>query len=149
MTRKLLGAVLLAIVPLSSACEIDIFASYPSGTYDMRWVNGRRVPAVVFESTNPGTFYRVELSYGTLHLRRDDTFSLDFEVRETDTKGVSRTTHGYSGSYEIDGPDLYLYFVDPVTNRDRTLSGFVRDGYVEVLIAGIVDRQLLQCGFER
>ena len=149
MKRRIVAMAVFAMGSVVTGCGYDVFGPSYYGSYDLRWVNGREVPATVYETRGAGTSYRADISYGTLHLRHDGTFSMDVELRETDSRGVHVSTQGYSGTYERDGPDLFLYYIDPFTNRDGTLSGFVRDGYVEVLLAGIVDGQILQCGFER
>jgi hypothetical protein len=149
--RSLFHALCLAALPLAlTACGADeLFGPETTGNYAMTWVNGTRVPATVYTNTKPGSSYRMEVASGTLHLRHDDTFSLHLEIREFDGTSSVRSTQGYSGSYHRDGRDLFFYFVDPVTGRQRTLSGFVRDGYAEVLLGGLLDGQILQCGFEK
>ena len=149
MIRRSFAFAVFALLPFAGACDEYLFEQGYTGTYDLSWVNGRRVPAIVLESTTAKSTYRAEISFGTLHLRRDDTFSIDFELRETENGTVTRSTRGYSGTYDRYDRDLYLYFVDPATNRDRTLSGFVRDGYVEILVSGVLEGQVLQYGFER
>lgn len=149
MTRRALIAEAVALLSLATACDADLFGPSYRGDYDMHWVNGDRVPAIVFESSKLTSAYRIEITSGTLHLRRDHTFSMHLELRETGNGTVYRTTQGYTGSYGRSGRDLYLYYVDPLTNRERTLSGFVRSYYVEILLPGVVDGQILQCGFEK
>ena len=140
----------LASLTLVSGCAVELLVTpLYGGVYDLQRVDGFDVPAIVFESSAAGGSRRVEVSYGTLRLRDDNTFSLDYELSEWTNGVASRSTHGYSGTYHLRESDLFLYFVDPFTDRDRTLSGFVRDGYAEVEIDGVVDGQVLQFGFKR
>jgi hypothetical protein len=147
MLRRTVLVPALASLTLVSGCAVDVLlAPAYGGVYDLQWVNGFSVPATVVES---GSSFRVEVTYGTLHLRGDGTFSLDYGLQQWDNGVVTRSSYGYSGSYDITDRDLFLNFVDPSTGQDRSLSGFVRDGYAEVQVDGVVDRQSLQFGFQR
>ena len=149
MKRWTLAMMVLSLVLGVTGCVSDQFGPSYFGSYDLRSVNGLDVPATVYLSSGQGGSYRLEVTYGALHLHGDGTYSMDVDLRETTAKGVVTSSQGYSGTYERVDSDLYLYLVDPVTNRDVTLSGFVRSGYVEVLLGDIVNGQMMRFGFER
>ncbi|HVT38282.1 MAG TPA: hypothetical protein VHE78_04535, partial [Gemmatimonadaceae bacterium] len=110
MLRRTVLVPALASLTLVSGCAVDgLVGPAYGGVYDLQWVNGFSVPATVIESGG----FRVEVTYGTLHLRRDGTFSLDYGLREWDNGVVTRFSYGYSGTYDMNGRDLFLYFVDP------------------------------------
>ena len=146
--RSLMVPALSSLV-LVSACGYDALGPSYRGDYDLQSVNGQSVPATVYESSTSSSSFSVEVTFGALHLHGDNTFSLDFDLSQWDNGAVTRSTHGFSGTYDLSGGDLYLYFIDPNTNRDRTLSGFVRDRYAEVTIDGVIDGQLLRYAFSR
>jgi hypothetical protein len=150
MRRRSMRAVpAFALLLAVSGCVVEVLGLTLYGPYDLAWANGRGVPAAVyFETTTTGS-YTLEVVSGTLDLHHDGTFSLNVGIRETDHGVVSRWTEAYGGDWQQSGRDVYLYYVDPGTNRDQTISGVVRDGSVELLVSGIVTGAAVQLGFER
>lgn len=139
----------LALLMVLSGCGVDVFGPSFHGSYDLVWANGRGVPAAVYSETSPAGLYTLEVTYGTLDLHRDGTFLLNVGMREADRGVVSRWTEVYAGDWERAGRDVYLYWTDPVTRREQTISGFIGDSHVDILVAGIVPGAAVQLGFER
>lgn len=146
MRTLMLGLVALFL----TGCSDTVFGPAARGTYDLYRVNGRRAPATVYEEVNRGTVvYALKVENGDLTLRGDGSFFLRMEIEEFDEGIRVRSTEGYAGQWEEEFGEIFFYFVDPVTGRNRTLSGTLRDYRVDVLVPGLVSGQQLALSFER
>ena len=94
----------LALVMSVTACS-DITGLGDYGTYDLRSVNGRGLPFVVENTSN----YRLELVRSTLTLERGGEYSTTFTWRETEFGSTRTETERFTGYYEREGDDLWLY----------------------------------------
>jgi len=148
-SRGVRATAVLALLGATTGCAYDVFGPSAAGTYDLTWANGRFVPAVVYREATPGYWYTLEVTSGTLDLFHHGRFSLQVRMRETDGDLVTTWTQVYTGDWERDGRDVWLYYVDPVSDRELVLSGFLSGGYLEVPVTGILSGEAVLLGFER
>jgi hypothetical protein len=99
-TIKSAGTALASLVILSSCTALDAISSGGSirGTYDLEYVNGARVPAIVYQE--PG--YRLDVLSAAFTLEDDGTYSEAGIVRETingQTSTRSSESYGYYDYY--------------------------------------------------
>ncbi|GBD33206.1 hypothetical protein HRbin33_02187 [bacterium HR33] len=117
-TRTLFAAGFAALSVLLSGC--DIFGGGHTGTYVLKTVNGKPLPAVILEII--GT-YKAEITAGSVTLNEDNTFSASITFRETEGSTVRTQTETDSGTYTISGNTIT--FTSPGTGPafTGTLSG--------------------------
>jgi hypothetical protein len=139
--RRIFAGGLLAVSV--SACEDPFSPYWDRGTYYLRYANNRHVPAVVSEG--PGASY-IEVTGGSLTLRRDHSYQLVVEVREK----VAGVTYEYStvfaGPYESEYRTLYLTYEDRRGNWRNIVANW-RDGRVELVVPEIDDSYGVLCTF--
>src|SRR5512140_3115682 len=141
------------IVPLAfavatlTACGDDPFSPYwDRGTYYLSLANNRPVPAIV--SGGPGSV-RLEVTRGTLTLRRDHSYQLLVDIREwTSTGQFYETTTAYAGTYENDGRTLYLNYFGVHDYYSNLMVANWRDGRIEVVVPNIDGQQDVLCVFD-
>jgi len=96
--RKLwsIGIALAAAAVLSSCSAIDVIANAGrlNGTYELQYVNGSRVPALLYQE--PG--YRLEVLNANFTLETDGTYTEAGILRET-VNGISSTRSSSSYGY--------------------------------------------------
>jgi hypothetical protein len=135
-----IGTVLLA----TAACEEPFSPYWDRGTYDLRYANNERVPAVVSEG--PGTSYR-EVRGGSLTLRRDHSYQLVVLVREKSGPDILEYSTVFAGPYESDYRTLYLSYVDS-KGRSRNIVANWRDGRIELVVPDVDAGYGVLCTFE-
>jgi len=138
----------LAVVTLA-ACYDDPFSPYwDHGTYYLSFANNRPVPAIVSGGSGSGSA-RLEVSGGTLSLRRDHSYRLLVDIREWTAGGQSyETTKVYAGTYENDGPTLYLNYFDPHDYYSSVMVANWRGGRLEVVVPNVDGYQDVLCVFD-
>jgi hypothetical protein len=97
-TIKSAGTALASLVILSSCTALDAISSGGSirGTYDLEYVNGARVPAIVYQE--PG--YRLDVLSAAFTLEDDGTYSEAGIVRETSKRQTSTRSSESYGYYD-------------------------------------------------
>ena len=144
-------AALVALVALgASGCDDPFSPWWDRGNYPLTAVNGRALPVSVFSSLAPGSSAtRVEVVSGTLELRRDRSWRMLLQVRETGPLGQMELTRAYGGRYESEGRALWLYYSDPGTFYESVLNASWRGSWVEVVVPGVVPGGGVLCWFDR
>lgn len=123
-----IGVALLGIVILGGCSVGDVLgpgSNSVSGTYELRSVNGRGLPAVLYQE--PG--YRLEVLNANFTFSRDGTFSEAGIVREVVNGSASTSSSSTSGYYE--------YYNGDVTFEDNT--GRIYYGEVDRNTLRVVD----------
>ncbi|MHB1312759.1 MAG: hypothetical protein ACYC3L_12155 [Gemmatimonadaceae bacterium] len=146
--RTALRVVSLAVAAAAlTACYDDGFSPYwDRGTYYLTYANNRPVPATV--SGGPGGA-RVEVTGGTLTLRRDHSYQMLVHVREWMQGGqFYESTKAFAGTYENDGREIYLTWYDPHDYYSSVMSANWRNGRVEVVVPDVDGFTDVLCGFE-
>ncbi len=116
-----------------TACD-DLLGPWGTeGTYRADEVNGRVVPAVVFQRIGSSAF-AVSVVGGELRLRGDGTFRLDLEYSEVEPTAEIRYGVALAGRWTRDDDAVLLQYTDPDTGRWRTLAATRRRGTVEVTL---------------
>ncbi len=123
LSRRLLAVGAMTSAALLSGCDIDIsdiFGDGVSGTYNLKTVNGKSLPAVIVEVTGA---YKLEITAGSVTLNEDNTFSASITFRETEGTTVTTQTETDSGTYSVSGSTIT--FTSPGTGSafTGTLSG--------------------------
>jgi hypothetical protein len=95
----------LALVFSVAACSDLTGPGTLTGTYDLQRVDGRTLPYVTAQSVG----YREELIGSSLRLDRDGYYETTFTYRYVIDGRSSVEQRAYSGTYERDGSDLWLY----------------------------------------
>lgn len=138
---------LLLVVALLTACDDDPFSPYwDRGTYYLSYANNRPVPTTVSGSSGQGT--RLEVTRGTLTLRRDHSYSLLVDVRQWNGGQFVETTKAYAGTYENDGRTLYLNYFNPRDYYSNVMVANWRDGRVEIVVPNLDGYQDVLCVFD-
>ncbi len=148
--RALLRAVPIALAAMTlTACTDDPFSPYwDRGTYYLQYANNRPVPAIVSGGVGANSA-RLEVTRGTLTLRRDHSYQLLVEVREWSAGGqFYETTKAYAGRYENDDRALYLTYYDAHDYYSSVMVANWRNGRLEVVVPNVDGRQDVLCVFE-
>jgi hypothetical protein len=103
---------------LLSAC--DIIGGGHTGTYVLKTVNGKSLPAAIIEIV--GT-YKLEITAGSVTLNEDKTFSASITFRETEGTTVRTQTETDSGTYTISGNTITFSSQGSGSAVTGTLSG--------------------------
>jgi len=146
--RTALRVVSLAVAAAAlTACYDDGFSPYwDHGTYYLNYANNRAVPSTV--SGGPGGA-RVEVTGGTLTLRRDHSYQLLVQVREWMQGGqFYESTKVYAGQYENDNRAIYLTYYDAHDYYSSVMSANWRNGRVEVVVPNVDGYTDVLCVFE-
>lgn len=138
-----MGAVAISV----AACS-DFGPWGSEGLYDLRTANGQRVPAVVFDRSGSNQL-TVTMVGGELFLRSDDTFRLDIDYEEWDGRALTRYTQGITGTWEWDGDEIFLDFVDPYTGEWDYLAATHRHDDIEISIPGALPGTSIRVLFRR
>ncbi len=148
--RVVLRAVPLGLVVATlAACYDDPFSPYwDRGTYYLSYANDRPVPTIVSGGTLPGSA-RLEVTRGTLTLRRDHSYQLLVDVRQWTTGGqFYEATKAYAGTYENDGSTLYLNYFGPRDYYSSVMVANWRNGRVEIVVPDVDAGQDVLCVFD-
>jgi hypothetical protein len=129
LSRSVRGIALGALILGTAACEEPFSPYWDRGTYELKYANNDRVPAVV--SSGPGTSYR-EVRGGSLTLRRDHSYQLVVLVREKTGGEVLEYSTVFAGPYETEYRTLYLAYVDS-RGYTRNIVANWRDGRIELV----------------
>ena len=137
------------VVPTLTACYDDPFSPYwDRGTYYLTHANNRLVPTTVSGGSS-GSASRLEVTGGTLTLRRDHSYQLQVDVREWTAGGQwYETSTVYAGRYENDGRAIYLSYFDAHDYYSNEMVANWRNGRVEVVVPRLDGRQDVLCVFE-
>lgn len=146
---------LMRLVPLAltvatlTACDDDPFSPYwDRGTYYLSAANNRAVPTTVSGGSGPGSV-RLEVTRGTLTLRRDHSYQLLVDVRQWTSGGqFVETTKAYAGTYENDGRTLYLNYFGPRDYYSNVMVANWRSGRIEVVVPNLDGEQDVLCVFD-
>lgn len=138
-TRSLLRWPAMALLALAAtACADGPFSPYRDrGTYDLVYANNRTVPSTVYASSAAGRVSRVDVVAGTLTLRRDDSYQLLVQVRESNDGQDVDVTYAYAGHFDHDGRMLYLGYFDPASSSYDEIAATWRDGSVELVLPDV------------
>ena len=150
VNRVLMRAVPLAVVAATlSACYDDPFSPYwDRGTYYLSYANNRPVPTIVSGGSLPGS-PRLEVTRGTLTLRRDHSYALLVEVREYTANGqFYESTRAFAGTYENDGRTLWLNYYGPRDYYSSVMTANWRDGRIEVVVPNVDGGEDVLCVFD-
>jgi len=116
-----------------AACD-DLLGPWGTeGTYRADEVNGRAVPAVVFQRIG-STAFAVSVVGGELRLRGDGTFRLDIDYLETEPTAEVRYGVALAGRWSRDAGGVLLEYTDPTTGRWRSVAATQRRGTLEVTL---------------
>ena len=139
MTRSLWKWPAVALLVLATAaCEHGPFNPYwDGGTYDLLYANDRPVPTVVFANSGDARVSRVEVTGGTLSLRRDDSYQLLVTAHESGSGGEADVTYAYAGRYDYDGRTLFLNYFDPDLAAYAEIDASWREESVELVLPGV------------
>ena len=140
---------LVLAVAMLTACDDDPFSPYwDRGTYYLSYANNRPVPTVVSGGSAAGSA-RVEVTHGTLTLRRDHSYQLLVDVREWMANGqYVETTKAFAGTYENDGRTLYLNYFDPHDYYSNVMVANWRDGRIEIVVPNLDGGVDVLCTFD-
>ena len=140
---------LAIVVAALTACYDDPFSPYwDHGTYYLVYANNRLVPTTVSGGIGPNS-PRLEVTRGTLSLRRDHSYQLLVEMREWDAGGhFYESTKAYAGRYENDDRAIYLTYYDAHDYYSSVMAANWRNGRVEVVVPNLDGWQDVLCVFE-
>lgn len=146
LMRPLLLAIMVATV---TACHDDPFSPYwDRGTYYLLYANNHLVPTTVSGGIGANA-PRLEVTRGTLTLRRDHSYQLLVEVREWTAGGqFYESTKVYAGQYESEDRAIYLTYYDPHDYYSSVMVANWRGGRVEVVVPNVDGRQDVLCVFQ-
>jgi hypothetical protein len=136
-------AIAALVVGFAAACDDPFSPYWDRGTYDLRYANNDRVPAVV--SSGPGTSY-TEVRGGSLTLRGDHSYQLVVQVREQIGGNVYEFSKVFAGPYESENRTLYLTYVDS-DGYSRVMVANWRDGKIELVVPEVDGRYGVLCRF--
>jgi hypothetical protein len=145
-----MGVLSLAIVAVAlTACYDDPFSPYwDHGTFYLVYANNRHVPTTVSGGLGPNT-PSLEVTRGTLTLRRDHSYQLLVDVREWDAGGgLYESTKVYAGQYETEDRAIYLTYFESHEYYSSVMVANWRNGRVEVVVPNLDGRQDVLCVFE-
>ncbi len=148
-TRALRSVMPLAIaVATLTACDDDPFSPYwDRGTYYLSYANGRSVPAIVSGSYGPNS-PRVEVTGGTLTLRRDHSYSLLVQVREWSGAQFYESTKVFAGTYDSDERTIWLNYFQPHDYYSSVMIANWRNGRIDVVVPDLDGGVDVLCMFE-
>jgi hypothetical protein len=141
---RLIG--LAAAAAMLTACYDEPFSPYwDRGTYYLTHANNRPVPTTV----NWGSFgSRVEVTDGSLTVRRDHSYQLLVNVRQWMSGGqYYETTKAFAGTYENDDRALYLTYFDPHDYYSSVMTANWRNGRLEVVVPNVDGETDVLCTF--
>jgi hypothetical protein len=123
---------MLLVLPLLAlaACDDGWGVWGVGGTYQLEAVNGRNIPAVVFERVGRDDF-QVAVVNGELRLRGDNSFRLDIMYRETEPGTETEYGTSLAGRWERHDDLVVLEYVDPGTGRWWSMAAVPRNGSLE------------------
>jgi hypothetical protein len=150
VTRALRRTVPLALAAVTlSACYDDPFSPYwDRGTYYLSYANNRPVPTIVSGGTLPGSA-RVEVTRGSLTLRRDHSYQLLVEVREWTRDGqFYESTKAFAGTYENEDRTIYLNYFNPRDYYSSVMVANWRGGRIEIAVPGVDAGMAVLCVFD-
>jgi hypothetical protein len=150
MKRALKRVVPIAATTLTlGACYDDPFSPYwDRGTYYLAYANNRPVPTIVSGGSLPGS-PRLEVTRGSLTLRRDGSYALLVEVREWSGTGqFYEWTRAYAGTYEYDDRTLWLEYYDPGDYYSSVMVANWRNGRIEVVVPNVDGGEDVLCVFD-
>ncbi len=125
-------SVSLLVVGLT-ACS-DLLSPWGTeGTYRADEVNGRTVPAVIFERIGSSAF-AVRVEAGELRLRGDGSFRLDLAYAEIEPTAEVRYEVATTGRWARDDRGVVLEYTDPTTGRWRSIAATSRRGTLELTL---------------
>lgn len=140
-------AILGAVVLVAAACSDPFSPYWHDGTYDLRYVNNRSVPAVVSSSYGAGGI-RTEVLGGSLTLRHDHSYQLLVTVRDWDHGVAYESTVAYVGRYDNDGRVLYLNYFPDGDPYSSVMVATWRHGRIEVVVPNVDVRTGVLCVFD-
>jgi len=146
--RTALRAMLLTVAAATlTACHDEFFSPYwDHGTFYLNYANNRQVPATVSGGTGSA---RVEVTGGTLSLRRDHSYQMLVHVREWSQGGqFYESTTVFAGTYENDGREIYLTYYDAHDYYSSVMAANWRNGRVEVVVPNVDGYTDVLCVFE-
>lgn len=97
-SRRLIALSAITSAALLSGC--DVFGDQITGTYNLKTVNGKSLPAVLAEVTGS---YKLEITAGSVTLNEDKTFGASITFRETQGSTVKTEPATDSGTYTVSG----------------------------------------------
>ena len=148
--RAWMRAVPLVIaVATLTACDDDPFSpTWDRGTYYLSLANNRPVPATVSGGSGQGSV-RLEVTRGSLTLRRDHSYQLLVDVRQWTSSGqFYETTKAYAGTYENEGRTLYLNYFNAHDYYSNVMVANWRDGRIELVVPNLDGGQNVLCVFD-
>ena len=101
---RALFAALALVVSVAACSDLTGPGSF-NGTYELEAVNGRSLPYVVDQDVG----YRLELTRSSLRMERDGYYETTFTWRETIDGRSTVDTERYTGTFEREGNDVWLY----------------------------------------
>ncbi|MBI2408659.1 MAG: hypothetical protein HYV19_10200 [Gemmatimonadetes bacterium] len=140
---------IVALVTGLSACYDDPFSPYwDRGTYYLSYANNRPVPTIVSGGSAPGSA-RIEVTRGSLTLRRDYSYKLLVDVREwTGTGQFYEYTKVFAGTYENDDRAIWLTYYEPGDYYSSSMVANWRNGRIEVAVPGVDGGYPVLCVFD-
>lgn len=148
--RAMMRVAMPALVVMSlSACYDDPFSPYwDRGTYYLVTANNRYVPTIVSGGSGANSS-RLEVTRGTLTLRRDHSYQMVVDVREWTAGGqFYETSRVYAGRYENDDRAIYLSYFNEHDYYSSVMVANWRGGRVEVVVPNIDGRSDVLCVFQ-
>lgn len=123
---------MLMVLPLLSvaACDEGFFPWGVTGTYQLEAVNGRNIPAIVFQRVGRDDF-TVSVINGEMRLRGDGSFRLDVGYRETEPGAETEYGVSLAGRWERYDDLILLEYVDPGTGRWVSMGAVPRNQSLE------------------
>ncbi len=146
--RSALRVVSLTVAAVMlTACYDDPFSPYwDRGTYYLQYANNRRVPTIVAGGAGSP---RLEVTGGTLTLRRDHSYQMLVDVRQWTAGGqYYESTKVFAGRYENDGRAVYLTYFDPHDYYSSAMTANWRNGRIEVVVPNLDGWADVLCVFE-
>ena len=133
---------LLGIVFTLVACGHDSVGPSPtpatvSGTYNLTTVDGRTLP---FTALDLGA-YQAKLVSGTLTLRSDGTYGLQFGIRIEDSGNVRTAADSDGGLWNVNEKAITLASTHGDSTRSGTVSGNVITLQSSIRVFGLTKRQ--------
>ena len=133
---------LLGIVFTLAACGHDSVGPSPTsstipGTYNLTTVDGQVLP---FTALDLGA-YQAKLVSGTLTLRSDGTYALQFGIRIEDSGNVRTAAESDGGLWNVNEKAITLASTQGDSARTGTVSGNVITLQSSIRVFGLTKRQ--------
>lgn len=139
--RFLAGIVLFTSV---TACDDPFSPYWDHGTYNLWSANNRPLPAVV--SVGPvGSF--TEVVGGSLTLRRDHSYQLLLDVRDSAAGRTYEYAKVFAGTYEHEDRTIYLSYYDAGASYPHVLVATWRGGRIELVVPRVDGYEGVLCLF--